>query len=350
MSIQTQIDRLNNAKSEIASAISSKGVAVAEGTSIDGLPALIRSIPQEGGSSGGTGSGIIEVPELPTENIDENAVYRVVVNTENEVYVIKNGEVYTAEQYSAATGMGYKVYFVDELPSNMEVTSQVLHLYVLNSNGIGYLDLMMSGNTQQIGTVLFGSTEYDRGYTNKINAEVLDGIYVTRSFQKEDWFIRENGKWRQISPDVQAKTVEIFKFGVTEIKPDEGKVLGSVAVDVKVASAGDFIDESLEEITEEHFRKSNGKYCYFAKAVFERYENLKRATIHKDVMMLQNTFQNCTALETVTFRGTPTSVVSSTFSNCPALTTINVPWGYTAVSGAPWGATNATINYNYTGE
>ena len=50
MSIQSEIDRLNNAKAEIAEAISEKGVAVPTGTSFDGFPALVRGIPQEGGS------------------------------------------------------------------------------------------------------------------------------------------------------------------------------------------------------------------------------------------------------------------------------------------------------------
>ena len=35
------------------------------------------------------------------------------------------------------------------------------------------------------------------------------------------------------------------------------------------------------------------------------------------------------------------------FNNCLNLTTINVPWGEGEVPHAPWGATNATINYNY---
>ena len=52
----------------------------------------------------------------------------------------------------------------------------------------------------------------------------------------------------------------------------------------------------------------------------------------------------------MTFEGTPTSIASSAFSNCVKLTTINVPWAEGAVANAPWGATNATINYNYTGE
>lgn len=60
-------------------------------------------------------------------------------------------------------------------------------------------------------------------------------------------------------------------------------------------------------------------------------------------------FQNCTGLTTVTFNGTPTSIDSTAFNNCTNLTTINVPWAEGAVANAPWGATNATINYNYTG-
>lgn len=54
MSIQSQIERINNAKAGIAEAISEKGVSVPSGTSIDEMPTLVRSIPQEGVSSGDT--------------------------------------------------------------------------------------------------------------------------------------------------------------------------------------------------------------------------------------------------------------------------------------------------------
>jgi hypothetical protein len=60
-------------------------------------------------------------------------------------------------------------------------------------------------------------------------------------------------------------------------------------------------------------------------------------------------FKGCSNLRTLTFKGTPTSIVSNSFQNCTNLTTINVPWAEGAVANAPWGATNATINYNYTG-
>ena len=54
---------------------------------------------------------------------------------------------------------------------------------------------------------------------------------------------------------------------------------------------------------------------------------------------------------TITFTRKLTSVMSDmlSISDYPNLTTINVPWSQGEVNYAPWGAKNATINYNYTG-
>lgn len=62
-----------------------------------------------------------------------------------------------------------------------------------------------------------------------------------------------------------------------------------------------------------------------------------------------NAFYNCKLFKQVTFLKKPTYIRNSAFTNCTNLLTINVPWAEGEVSGAPWGATNATINYNYTG-
>lgn len=59
-------------------------------------------------------------------------------------------------------------------------------------------------------------------------------------------------------------------------------------------------------------------------------------------------FANCTGLTSITFKGNPNTIHPSAFNGCSNLTTINVPWAESAVANAPWGATKATINYNYT--
>lgn len=85
---------------------------------------------------------------------------------------------------------------------------------------------------------------------------------------------------------------------------------------------------------------------------FKNCTNLALTSLPSGVTSIgQYAFQNCTGLTSITFRGTPTGTIySNAFQNCTNLTTINVPWAEGAVANAPWGATNATINYNYAAE
>ena len=61
-------------------------------------------------------------------------------------------------------------------------------------------------------------------------------------------------------------------------------------------------------------------------------------------------FANCTGLTKVTFKGTPNTIPATMFDGCTNLLDIYVPWAEGAKANAPWGATNATIHYNYTME
>ena len=49
MSVQSEITRIESAKTAIATAIEGKGVTVPEGTKLDGLAALVESIEASGG-------------------------------------------------------------------------------------------------------------------------------------------------------------------------------------------------------------------------------------------------------------------------------------------------------------
>lgn len=62
----------------------------------------------------------------------------------------------------------------------------------------------------------------------------------------------------------------------------------------------------------------------------------------------RSAFYSCTGLTSVVFKGTPTTLNAGAFRNCTQSNLhIYVPWAENAVAGAPWGATNATIHYNY---
>lgn len=78
-------------------------------------------------------------------------------------------------------------------------------------------------------------------------------------------------------------------------------------------------------------------------------------TINANTHIDKGAFEN-SALEEVTFLGKPSyiyhgeglSTYRLVFEGCTKLTSIKVPWAEGEVNGAPWGATNATITYNYT--
>ena len=66
----------------------------------------------------------------------------------------------------------------------------------------------------------------------------------------------------------------------------------------------------------------------------------------KIAVVEDHAFENCSSLAEVTFDGAVAEIGPQAFSGCTNLLTINVPWSEGEVANAPWGATNATINYD----
>ena len=114
-----------------------------------------------------------------------------------------------------------------------------------------------------------------------------------------------------------------------------------------VTSIGSFAFEGCTNITLTSLPEgitSIGSYA------FHNCKNLALTSLPEGITRIDSfAFQECTNLTTLTFKGTPDSIDSHAFYICNNLTTINVPWAEGAVANAPWGATKATINYNYKG-
>lgn len=302
-------------------------------------------------SEGGSGSGIIDVTELPTSGIDENAVYRLTENIQtekNEIYFNSGGGIFTLQQYLTSLGAPTipNLYAVDELPSDMKVTDvqtfSEVHCYILKSNGVAYFYAPVYGGVITCGLMAFQSTEYDKGFTENIYNEFA-GVYTTLEAIKEvvRYFIRDNSEWKEVTAYINTLTCHGFA--------DTNMLSGDITT--RVLAVNDVVTAECTEISESWFRKRDGSYHDLIRPYLFSKSPFINVTIPSCIKWVEhNAFYNCGNLTTITFKSTPISngVSEDAFYQCLNLTTINVPWAEGRVSNAPWGATNATINYNYT--
>lgn len=97
-----------------------------------------------------------------------------------------------------------------------------------------------------------------------------------------------------------------------------------------------------------YLEEISGQAFGYARSLFGSKKELEIPASVKTLGTLVFHQCNSGALATITFKGTPTSIANNALQN-GNIKTINVPWAEGAVANAPWGATSATINYNYTG-
>lgn len=340
-----KLNRLTETKNAIKTAITAKGGAVNDAMPFREYASAIMSIPQEGG---GGGSGIIDVTELPTENIDENAVYRVTesIQTEKTEVYLYVGTVVTAQQYLASLGVPTipNIYAVDDLSNMLETdvqTFSAVNIYILKNDGIAYLNVPAYGGIITLGLFGFQAMGYDKGFTENVYAETENGVYTTLEAYKQvvRWFTRENAEWKEITAYINPTT--LHGFTNTEVLSGD--------VTTRVFSGADIVSGECETLEEIWFLKRNGEYHTYIRPYMFRTCEFKTVTIPNFIENIYTrAFELNTMLTKVTFKGVPFGIESDVFEYCHGLATINVPWSEGEVEGAPWGATNATINYNYT--
>lgn len=174
-------------------------------------------------------------------------------------------------------------------------------------------------------------------------------------------FFIEDSNLTNIANAIRSKTQQVNKLRASAFSDEIAKIL-TYTVEFKTLVDGTIVNIELADDVSaiKKYAFYNCNYLMLSKLptgitsigdfAFYNCSKLTITEIPAGVTSIgEYAFYNCTGLTTITFKGTPTSLNSYAFSRCTGIKTINVPWASGAVSGAPWGATNATINYNYKG-
>lgn len=238
-------------------------------------------------------------------------------------------------------------------------------------HGAFEFSVYLRGNTVYYGYI-DPDAEFEPTLTIKacVGQVLVDGVTLANIGNA----IREkNGKMNRYLPSEMATAISELGGDITAIKSlleEEQEELAEIVLPegiTKLRNSCFMYYEALETIglpsTLTTLGSSAFSGCYALKnitlpdglttmypRVFEDCSSLPSITIPSGVKtLMEYTFGWCSALSQVTFKGTPDKISENTFWQCTNLTTINVPWAEGAVANAPWGATNATINYNYKG-
>ena len=117
-------------------------------------------------------------------------------------------------------------------------------------------------------------------------------------------------------------------------------IMSPNTADVTIGTAG-LVNRTLKSYNIPSGVTSIGTYA------FADCSSLTSVTIPSGVTSIgAGAFSGCSSLTSVTIPSSVTSIGPGAFSGCNKLTHIYCGFAEGAVSGAPWGATNATIHYN----
>lgn len=135
-------------------------------------------------------------------------------------------------------------------------------------------------------------------------------------------------------------------YGYKAVGFAENSALTSVNISDRTREIGDY---AFAQCTQLSISTLPEGVEIIGEGAFWRCFNITSFTFPKSIKKISGSaFDYCTGLKTVTFNGTPEKISLFAFALISGVT-FNVPWAEGEVAGYPWGASNSTINYNYTG-
>lgn len=192
--------------------------------------------------AGGSGGGIIDVTELPTEGIDEQSIYRVKNGGGADVYLVAQNRIFSFAEVVSAEGGGdatvtVNTQVVEALPDSLTLSDNAtltFYLYIVESTGIAYLN--NRGTTMSFGEVC-GDESLNKGWSTDIYSETEMGCYCTREIATYTYHAYKDGTWTELS-NSGATVVEL------ELGTDSGST-GTITDEQIASMQNDFFNTVL---------------------------------------------------------------------------------------------------------
>ena len=148
MSINSEIERLQNAKSALKTAIEGKGVSVPASTKLDAYPALVDSI-EAGGGGGGDDNWYFVTADSGTTSVENNRVRQIYLGFLDSSHWLFRAHLIGSSAQGLSCWFRYKGedYFVDSFSDGRHALSkqgapvsctisEFISILIFNNNGV----------------------------------------------------------------------------------------------------------------------------------------------------------------------------------------------------------------------
>lgn len=302
--------------------------------------------------------GIVDVAKLPTQNISNAVAYRISSTSEMYVYNSWFGEVLTLEKVVAKP---VELHIVDDLPEQMipgsyNDESEVWHVYIVESTGIGYFSTTGDPNTDLrtlSGCMLFPEwLGMDMGRIDSLNEITRDGFYFVagkdnlsmHTHSAEGWTDYINGETynnilqeRNTFSNDRAMLTAKYNATIGHIT-DEGALnfLNKIECEVNdgIVAVTGLTDKNITSII------IPTGVSYIKTTVFEDCASLTSLVLSEGLVEIYyGAFRRCTSLTSVVFPSTLEALANGVFEDCSAMQY----YDFTALKHVPYILSNGTF-------
>ena len=301
MSIESELTRLQNAKSSLKSSIEAKGVTVASDATLDAYPALVDSIPSGGGSSTGA-----------VRFIDYDGT---ILHT------------YTPEQFAALESMPANPVHSDLTSQGWNWSLAAAKTYVA-ANGALDIGQMYAANNPDGKTRLYITIDDISRPTMSLyfGASVDGGVTIDwgdDSPTEQSSGTSDNGYYHDYS------SVGDFIITLT-VTSGVLTLTGSSSVNIVCPS-------STYRYNRARLKKVilGSGITSIGTSAFQTCSSLTTITLPSSLTSIgKSAFQNCYSLTSITLPSSLTSIGTSAFNSCSSLTSITLPSSLTSIDAS----------------